>query len=185
MRPRLRSPFASLLPVLLMAALTATVGGCSRDAGTDAGGPTVTATGPDESGSPTEGTVDAPTDAEGTTDTPSSDLPEAVSAVCEPYTVMVEAIQTAAVTGADPDEIAARIAPVMKEFAAEVAELDRPPGMPEEVWDGVEALAERILALPDRPSDAEIEAVERQLSPEERGAVEAAAGWFKDNCVLG
>ena len=104
--------------------------------------------------------------------------------MCGPYIVMVRAIKNASFSGADPDEIAAEIAPVVKEFAARVPDLERPPGMSAATWRGVEALAERILELPDQPTYAEIEAVEGKLSDEEREAVDTAAVWLRTNCSL-
>ena len=111
-------------------------------------------------------------------------MPEAVAAVCGPYIVMVRAIKNASFSGADPDAIAAEIAPVMKRFAARVPDLERPPGISAATWHGVEALAEHILELPDEPTYAEIEAVEGELSDQEREAFDTAAVWLRTNCSL-
>jgi hypothetical protein len=156
-----------------MAFLAAFVSGCSSDDEPDADGPTVTATGEEESsGTPT-------TEASST----SADPPDAVAAVCAPYSAMVEAIQEAAGKSKDADAIAAEIGPVLKEFAAQVPDLEPPPGLPATTWQGVVALAAQIAQLPDQPTDAEIEAVEGQLSQEERAAVQDAFGWFQTNCA--
>lgn len=187
MRLVLRSRSASLAPLLLVL-VTVLASGCSSRGDTEDSGPTVTATAPEssaesstevEKGSPSTETSAAaslePSD-------PPSEVPASVAAVCAPYSAMVDAVQEAALSHTDPDEIAAAIAPVMKEFAAQVPDLERPPGVSAEVWRGIEALAERILALPDRPTDAEIEAVEDQLTVEQRNAVAAAADWFRATC---
>lgn len=186
----LRSRFAILVPLLLLMPVTALMGGCSSDADVDGDGPTVTATGPDE-------TTDAPTDQAtvAASDGPSvaatdkssgspSDLPDAVAAVCGPYIVMVRAIKNASFGDADPAAIAAEIAPVVKEFAARVPDLERPPGISAATWHGVEALAKHILELPDEPTYAEIEAVEGELSDQEREAFDTAAVWLRTNCSL-
>jgi hypothetical protein len=184
MRPALRSPFLSLTALLLLVPLVVLVGGCSSDADPDGDGPAVTATGPHESTDPTAGaddteSPDQPTDGTTTAD----ELPDAVAAVCAPYSLMVSAIQEAATSSTDPDAIAAEIAPVMKEFAAQVPDLERPPGMSAATWRGIEALAAEIVALPDAPTRADIEAVEDRLSPQERAGVEDAQEWFRENCA--
>lgn len=190
MRPTSRLTVPGLASLVLLALLAALVGGCSDGAGSEDARPKVTATGPHDpttgsaaSSSPTEGETDEPTGTTEPTSSP-SDLPDAVSAVCTPYAVMVSAIQDAASSSSDPDQVAAAIGPVMKEFAAQVPDLERPPGMSATTWHAVEVLAERILALPDPPTNAEIEGVEQQLTPAERDAVEQAAAWFKANCGL-
>lgn len=177
----LRSHLATLVPLLLLIPVTA-LAGCSSDAHVDGDGPTVTATGPDE-------TTDAPTDEPpvAATDKPSgtpSDLPDAVAAVCGPYIEMSRAIKNASFSGADRDAIAAAITPLMKRFAARVPDLERPPGISAATWHGVEALAEHILELPDEPTYAEIEAVEGELSDQERDAFDTAAVWLRTNCSL-
>ncbi len=177
MRPLLRPILAGLAPVLLMALLAAFVSGCSSDSDPDADGPTVTATGEEETASTS---TDTPTT--GAPSTP-PDRPEAVDAVCTPYTAMVSAINEAASRSTDPDEVAAEIGPVLKEYAAQVADLEPPPGLPDETWLGVVALATQLANLPDQPTDAEIEAVEGQLSEEEREALNDAFVWFQTNCV--
>ncbi|MDZ5619557.1 hypothetical protein SFC88_01890 [Nocardioides sp. HM23] len=182
MRSALRSPLATLVQLLLLVPVTAVTGACSSGTDVEDGGPTVTATGPDES---TSAPTDEPTDAE--TDEPTStpsDLPAAVAAVCAPYAIMVRAIKNTGFSGADPDDVAAELAPVMKEFAARVPDLERPRGMPPGAWRGIEALAVRILALPNRPTYAEIEAVERDFSEQERDDVDAAADWLRTNCPV-
>jgi hypothetical protein len=193
MRLVLRSRAVGLAPLLLLVLVTALVSGCSAGVDPEDSGPTVTATGPEGSAdeSTTESTeepTDEPTteSTTGPTEETSTapDLPATVAALCTPYSVMVAAIQEAALSHTDPDQIAAAIAPVMKEFAAQVPDLQRPPGVSAEIWGGIEALAERILALPNRPTDDEIEAVEGQLTPEQRDAVAAAATWFKTTCGL-
>ena len=186
----LRSRLATLVPLLLLMPVTALVAGCSSDADVDGDGPTVTATGPDETtDAPTEQATVAATDepSGAATDEPSgtpSDLPDAVAAVCGPYIEMSRAIKNAAFGGADRDAIAAAITPVMKRFAARVPDLERPPAISAATWHGVEALAEHILELPDEPTYAEIEAVEGELSDQEREAFDAAAVWLRTNCSL-
>jgi len=186
MRLPLRSPLVAAVPLLLMISVVLSTAGCSAGADdSETSGPTVTATGSEE---PTSGSTDEPSDEP--TDEPSeptsttTELPAAVAEVCTPYAAMVGAIQDAASTSTDRDEIAAAIGPVMKEFAARVPDLERPPGLSAQTWHGVQALAARILELPDEPTYAEIEGVEDQLSSQEREAVEAARDWFLSNCRL-
>ncbi len=179
MRPALRS---MIVPLLLLVPTAALSHGCSADADMDDSGPPVTATASDQQTSEeadevTEGPTDDPTSAP-------AELPEAVAAVCTPYAEMVSAVKAAAVSSSDPDAVAAKLGPVMKKFAAEVPDLQRPPGIPSSTWRGVQALAARILELPDRPTNAEIEAVEGKLSADERDAVAAAFTWFQTNCDL-
>jgi hypothetical protein len=97
---------------------------------------------------------------------------------------MVAAIEKAARQSSDPEEIAAAIAPVMKRFAAQVPDLPRPPGLSAATWAGVVALADQIRTLPAHPTSADIDAVERQLTADQRAAVEAAADWFRSSCGL-
>jgi hypothetical protein len=181
MRLALRSPLATLVPLLLLVATAAVTGGCSSGDDVDAGGPTVTATGPSEpTTDPTGGTSGA------TDETPdtSTEQPAAVAAVCGPYIEMARAIKSAAFAGASRQEIAAAIAPRLKEFASRVPDLERPPGVSAATWSGVEALAERILALPDDPTTAEVAAVESQLSEKERAAFHDGARWLRTHCHL-
>jgi hypothetical protein len=169
MRPPLRLLRAGLAPLLLTALLTAFVGGCSSDAdGAEDGDDTVTATVPEESDTPSD---------------PTTAPPAAVAEVCAPYVAMVDAIEAAAGTSSDPDEVAAEIGPVLKEFAAVVPSLQRPRGIPPETWRGVVALATEIGKLPEAPTDAELEAVEGRLSDAEQEAVEDAFSWFQTNCT--
>lgn len=169
MRLLVRSPVPAVLVLLVL--LGGLVGGCA--AGSDAG-----------DGAPSESTTTASEEPAASPTEEASTLAPAVAAVCTPFSTMVTAIKDAAMRHADPDKVASAIAPVMKEFAALVPDLERPPGMPLSTWRGIGALAERILALPDRPSYRQIEAVERQLTAEQRGAVEAAVDWFKTRCEL-
>lgn len=182
MRLHLRSHLATLVPLLLLLPAAVLTGGCSGDSDADDDGPSVVATGPDEQSTDesTDGTSD-PTDEP--TSTP-PDLPDAVAAVCTPYAEMVSAIKEAAGSTTDRDAVAAAIGPVMKEFAAQVPDLRRPPGMSAATWGGVGVLAERILELPDEPTYAQIEGVEEQLSEDEREAVESARDWFLATCGL-
>ena len=194
MRLLLRSHLAALVPVLLLVPVAALATGCSGDSDADDDGPSVVATGPDEQAtdSPTDGASDSMDGAtEATTDAPTGDptspppdLPDAVAAVCTPYSEMVSAIDDAAASSADPDAVAAEIGPVMKEFAAQVPDLQRPPALSATAWRGVGALAERVLELPDEPTYAEIEAVEGKLTEEQRDAVESAFDWFQSSCGL-
>ena len=72
----------------------------------------------------------------------------------------------------------------MKEFAAQVPELRAPARAARGDLAGRRgARRAASLELPDQPTDAEIEAVEGQLSAEERAAVQAAFGWFQTNCA--
>lgn len=176
----LRSPLATLVPLLLLVPVAGVTSACSSGTDVEDSGPTVTATGSD-------GSTSAPPDeATGAvTDEPTSsptEVPDAAAAVCAPYIVMVRAIKNAGFSGADPDETAARIAPVIKDFAARVPDLERPQGIPAQTWRGVRALAERILELPDEPSYSEIEAVEDELSVQEREAFDDAAAWLRTSC---
>ncbi|KAA1427909.1 hypothetical protein [Nocardioides antri] len=177
----LRSPAPGVTPVVLLvvlAGLAGLVGACSTDgddAGDDAGataGAEVAATDPTDEADPTDPSDDAST------------MSDSVAAVCVPFSRMVTAIKGAATEHSDPDQVAAAIAPVMKEFAALVPDLERPQGMSASTWRGIRALADRILELPERPTNAEVAAVERQLTPEQRAAIGVAADWFKTRCDL-
>ncbi|WP_183100353.1 hypothetical protein [Nocardioides pelophilus] len=177
-----------LLMVLVTGLVSGLVSGCSADDDPGDSGPTVTATGSDDSDESTAEPSSAepstgPDDGETQEPTGTADLPDAAAAVCTLYSAMVSAVQDVALSYTDPDDIAAAIAPVLKEFAAQVQALERPPGVSVEIWNGVAALAERILALPDRPTDAEVEAVERQLTPQQRDAVASAYSWLKSTCA--
>lgn len=166
----------TLLPLLLMVVAAALLGGCSGDS--DAGGgPPVVATGPHSTSPTTPTRVSAPT-------SPATGSGPGMPAACRAYSVMVAAIEDAARSTSDPEEIAAAIAPVMKHFAAQVPDLPRPPGMRPATWAGVLALAGRIRTMPAHPTSADIDAVEQRLSAEQRQAVEAAAAWFKSSCGL-
>jgi|GEM_PF-6548503 len=190
----LRAHVATLVPVLLLVPTAALATGCSGDSDAGDDGPSVVATGPDQqpSGASTDetsdsadGPSDAPTDDPTSPPTsPPSDLPAAVAAVCTPYSEMVSAIDDAAGSSAGPDAIAAEIGPVMKEFAAQVPDLRRPPAMSATAWRGVGALAELVLELPDEPTYAEIEAVEGKLTAGQRDAVKSAFDWFQSSCGL-
>lgn len=166
-----------LLPVLLLAVVATLVSGCSGDDEATDAGPTVVATGP-------HGTTTATDPADPTSPATSAEasLAPEVAEVCAPYAVMVAAIQDAAMHATGAEDIAAAIAPVMKRFAHQVGALEKPPGMDPETWAGVVALAQRIQRLPAHPSKADIDAVERELSPDQREAVEAAADWFRSTC---
>ncbi len=182
MRSAPRAPLAAVVPLLLLVAVAGSAGGCSGGADVEGSGPTVTATGPGRSSeSPTKASVDEPPGSPSQTSGPSG-RSDALAAVCAPYVVMVRAIKNAAFSGGDPDQVAAALAPVMKEFAARLPDVEQPPGMPAAVWRGIEALASQILALPDRPTYAEIEAVESELSEREHDDVDAAAVWFRTTC---
>lgn len=162
-----------ILPVLLLVVATALLSGCGGDTDARGAGPTVVATGPHTSTSvPTVPASSATARTEG------------VPAACAPYSRMVAAIETAAQQSSDPEEIAAAIAPVMKRFAARVPGLPRPPGMSAATWAGVVALAGRIRTLPAHPTSADIDAVEQQLTADQRKAVEDAAAWFRSSCGL-
>lgn len=175
MRPARRLPLATLVPLLLFVGVLA----CACSTGTDVadGGPTVTATGPTSREQASGPTTSVPTQVP-------TRVPDAVAAVCGPYVELVRAIKNAAFSGAGPEEIAAAIAPRLKEFAARVPGLDRPPGISTATWRGVEALADRILSLPGRPTRAELEAVEEELSDQERDAFRDGAAWLREHCPL-
>lgn len=182
MRFALRSPLATLVPLLLLVPMPAIAGGCSSGTDVEDSGPTVTATGPKET--KTESSSDEVEKSPTESTSPPTDVPDSVAAVCGPYIEMARAIKSAGFSGADPDEIAAALAPVMKKFAAQVPTLERPPGVSTATWSGVEALAQRILALPDRPTYADLEAVEGELTHQEWDAVRAARDWLRQHCHL-
>lgn len=182
MRFPVRTPFATLVPLLLLVPVAASTGACSSGTDAEDSGPTVTATGPDRSTD--SSTDDGPSDRSDQPTSAETALPDAVTALCTPYAAMVEAVEDAAAGTRDREAIAAEIGPVMKEFAAQLPSLERPPGLSQATWQGVQALARRILELPDRPSNAEIEAVEGDLTEQERDALKTAADWLRTNCPL-
>lgn len=178
----LRWPSLGLTAVLLLVPAFVTVG-CGADDDPEQHGPTVTATGPETATTdPSADQSTSPDDAPDGTTAP-TELPDSVAALCAPYSVMVTAVKDATSGSADPDEIAAEIGPVMKDFAAQVPDLERPPSMPPATWRGVQALAAEIVDLPDEPTLADIEAIEEQLTPADRAALQDAADWLRSTCV--
>lgn len=181
-----RSPLATLVPLLLLVPAAAILSGCSGDTRADDDGPSVVATGPDQESDSTEPTDDPSTEPTDPSTEPTSTprLPARVAAVCTPYSAMAAAVKEAASSSSSPDAVAAEIGPVMKEFAAQLPALQRPPGMSAVTWRGVLALGEHILELPDHPTNEQIEAVEDQLTEQQREAVDDAVDWLRANCAV-
>lgn len=190
MRPRL-SPapraLASHVSVLLLV-VVALAGGCSAGGADEPGGSdragesTITATADEVSGGPT-GATDGTTDARSEGVSPSSDAAATVPEFCASYTTLVAAIREAASAAGDRADVVADLAAVLKEFAGRVPDTVPPAGLPTESWLAVVALAEEITRLPDRPTKAELDAVEDRLSGQERAAVEDAFHWFQEECA--
>lgn len=128
MRFPVRSPLATLVPLLLLVLVAASTGACSSGTDAEDSGPTVTATGSDRStdSSADDKASDRPSDQPTSAGT---GLPDAVTALCTPYAAMVEAVEDAAADSTDREAIAAEIGPVMKEFAAQLPSLERPHGL--------------------------------------------------------
>ena len=109
--------------------------------------------------------------------------PASVGEFCAPYVEMRRTLEGIDYT-LDDDEIARQMVPVMKEWAAQVPDLERPPGLSDDVWAGLTLLARRIAALPDEPTSQQLDAVEKDLSRADQQLIVAASKWFQDNCVL-
>lgn len=192
MRTDLHRPSAALLlPLLLLVAVLAT--GCGSGGDDDpasAGSSSDTPTGAADE-QPAEHSADADADDRGDDgdvvddpDAAAAALPTERRAVCAPYLEMVAALEDLDYA-AGAEALAAEMAPLMKEWAAAVATQDRPPGMSEQMWEGVRSLAARVVALPDAPSLADLERVERDLTDAEREALEAGSRWLRRSCVAG
>jgi hypothetical protein len=110
--------------------------------------------------------------------------PGSVAAFCAPYVQMRQALEALDYRG-DPDRIAAEMAPVMRAWAEQVPDLERPPGIADDVWVGLRLLAKRILRLPLRPSRRQLDAVEGDLTRDEQRLITEASDWFAANCDLG
>ncbi|HWJ81750.1 MAG TPA: hypothetical protein VNS55_05890 [Nocardioides sp.] len=162
--------------VVLAGVAALAVGGCS-DGGS--GGPSAAASSTPASSVPPlpEITVD-PSEAAADPGAPPS-----VGEFCAPYVAMRRTIE-AIDYGADDAQVAAQLAPVMREWAAQVPDLAHPPGIDQAVWDGLQLLARRILALPEEPTLDDIEGVEDDLDGRDRRLIVAASSWFADNCLL-
>lgn len=155
----------------LAAALVALAACAGPDSGDGPAGPDPDPTSASEQPSPAE------------TPTPSvpDDLPSAVAELCATYVEMAAAV-AAVDPGASTDEVVEELVPVMRGWAEDLAGAERPPEVPADVWAGVELLAERILALPEEPTYADLEAVASGLSPRETELFTTASSWFLRTC---
>lgn len=109
------------------------------------------------------------------------DLPAAVAELCATYLEMAAAV-AGIDSSADTDALVDELAPVMRGWAEDLVGAKRPAHLPAEVWAGVELLAERILALPDKPTYADLEAVATDLSARETEHFRTASRWFLRTC---
>ncbi len=166
---------------VLLACLVATGcgGGDEPAAGDGSGSPSPSAT-------TSEGSSDATGAAEGSSGPAAADpeAPASVEEFCAPYLTMVAGIEGLD-RDSDPDALAAQIGTVLRTWAEQVPDLERPPGISDDVWDGLGVLADRIVALPDPPSMADIDAVESDLPPDQQRSIVAAQRWFRKNCNVG
>lgn len=173
-RTRGRTLAARTAGAVLLTALAglglAGCGGTEDDPGADAS-PTAASSGP------TRVEVDP---SEAASD---SAAPASVGEFCAPYVEMRRTLEGIDYT-LDDDEIARQMVPVMKEWADQVPDLERPPGLSDEVWDGLQLLARRISALPDEPTGKQLDAVDHDLSRADQQLISAASDWFQRNCVL-
>jgi len=122
-----------------------------------------------------------PSDGPGGTGAGDSRPPRA-AAICAPYAEVVAAVESLD-AGADRDEVVAELAPVVRGWAEDLAGTGRPRGMAAPAWAGVQLLAERVLALPRRPTYAELEAVAADLSAREGRQLTAASSWLVRACA--
>lgn len=109
--------------------------------------------------------------------------PASVGEFCAPYVEMRRTLEGIDYT-LDDDEIARQMVPVMKEWAEQIPDLERPPGLADDVWDGLQLLARRITALPENPTKEQLDAVQKGMSPADQRLIVAASKWFQRNCVL-
>lgn len=110
-----------------------------------------------------------------------AEVPVSVGELCAPYIEMVETLERIDYTQGE-DEIALAIAPVMREWAAQIPDLERPPGLADRVWEGLLILGKRIERLPEEPTYAQLEAVANRLTDEQQKLVSAASEWFRTRC---
>lgn len=109
--------------------------------------------------------------------------PASVGEFCAPYVEMRRTLGRIDYTG-DDDAVAAQMAPVMRAWAEQVLSLDRPPGIDDDVWNGLQLLAKRILRLPEEPTRRQLDAVEGDLTRSDQRLITRASDWFAANCVL-
>jgi hypothetical protein len=189
-----------LLPLLLLLGLT----GCGADDGDGGDAASDEASASTSEASPSEGgsddvDPDGPDDGDDGDDGDESDesadpddgddapggsrsiAPEDAP-VCEPYLEMVTSLGQLDFS-AKPDAVAAEMGPIMKEWAATVADAEQPPSMDDRAWDGLQTLTDRISDLPDEPTQADIEGVEDDLSDADEDNVDAAGQWFESTCA--
>ena len=112
-----------------------------------------------------------------------SGRPASVAEFCAPYVEMRQALDALDYSG-DADTIAAELAPIMRTWAEQLPGLQRPPGIEDDVWVGLRLLAKRILRLPARPTRRQLDAVEGNLTEDERRLITDAGNWFEANCDL-
>lgn len=112
-----------------------------------------------------------------------SDLPTELDGMCTAYAEMIDGVD--AIDGdQELDALAVEMADVMRAWAEEVPGLDRPRGMSRATWRGLGTLAERIRALPEEPTMAQLEDVEKGLGRDEKAAVADASSWFQETCAI-
>jgi hypothetical protein len=107
--------------------------------------------------------------------------PASVGEFCAPYVEMVRTLDGIDYKQPNAD-IALEMSAVMRTWAEQMPDLEQPPGLPDDVRSGLLLLAERIEALPDEPTYAELTAVETGLPRQKQELISTASRWFKDNC---
>ena len=184
-----RRPFAALalLPLLLLLGLLAAGCGSDEEPASDDASASESATDDSEEAESEDGEATESESAEGSEDAEGSDDGAAPTgddaAVCDPYLEMVGELEKIDYTSGDENAIAAEMGPIMKAWAEQVPDLDQPESMSDDAWDGLQTLAGRVSDLPDEPTNDQIEAVESDLSREEKKDVDEAGKWFQTTCA--
>lgn len=112
-----------------------------------------------------------------------TEAPENVGDFCAPFIEMVSALDQVDYNGSDAEQVAA-MTPIMQEWAAQIADLAHPEGLPGASWKAVNQLADRLLDLPEAPTPAEFDAVEGEMSDAQKAALDDAYTWFDSSCHL-
>ena len=164
-----RRPVAT---IALLAGLSASLlGGCGGDDPGDGDAAASSATAAESSSAAEESTAEESAASAGP-----------AAAWCDTYTTMVAGIEQ--LGRDDPaDELAVQITDLLRTWAEQVQADGRPPGIDDAAWAGLDLLTERVLELPARPTMADLDAVEQELSAEQKDAISDAQQWYERTCA--